>query len=367
MMNFQDYVDTVKSRIKEYLPEEYAGAEVNVHETRKLNETYTALSVRKEDQVIAPSINLDAFFQNYDGSLAQLNHDMERIAELAQTQPGNLNMDVLTDYNEAKSHLFIRVSSLEENKDLVDKVPHMIKEDLLITYHIVAELGDDGMASSMVNNQMMENFHVTEQQLHNDALESSKNILPASISTMFDTIKPMIMKEMMKSGMTREEAEMAANQMSNEAENPMMIVTNDRTVSGAGVIFYPNVMETISERLGSDFFILPSSVHETIVLPDNGAYTFEDLREMVGDVNSTQVLPEDKLTNEVYHFDSKEHVFEKAETFADRQKAKEKAADKSADKNLDVNNEMEGEDERQVEAWKAVLAALVNEALGVED
>lgn len=336
MMNFQDYVDTVKSRIKEYLPEEYAGAEVNVHETRKLNETYTALSVRKEDQVIAPSINLDAFFQNYDGSLAQLNRDMERIAELAQTQPGNLNMDVLTDYNEAKNHLFIRVSSLEQNKDLVDKVPHMIKEDLLITYHIVAELEEDGMASSMINNQMMETYQVTEQQLHNDALESSKNILPPSIRTMFDTVKPMIMEEMMADGMSREDAEIAVNNMSNEAENPMMVITNDRTLNGAGVIFYPNVMEEISERLGSDFFILPSSVHETIVLSDNGTYTFEDLKEMVQDVNSTQVMPEDKLTDEVYHFDSKEHVFEKAETFANRQKAKEK----TADQNLDANKEL---------------------------
>lgn len=346
MMNFKDYVETVKERIKEYLPEEYAGADVNIHETRKLNESYTALSVHKPDQVITPSINLDAFYEGFDGSSEHLNMDMARIAELVQREPENLNLDVLTDYDKAKEKLFIRVSSLEQNRDRVNEVPHMIKEDLMITYHIAADMGEDGMASSMINNQMMETFQVTPEQLHADALESSQHILPAQIRTMDEVIRPMIRMDMISSGMTPEEADENLDQMFAEAVNPMMVVSNDRTLNGAGVLFYPDMMEKISERLDGDFFILPSSVHETLVIPDNGEYNFKDLKEMVQEVNSSQVEPEDRLTDEVYHFDSKEHVFEKAATFADRQKAKLKATEKDASKKLDANKELDKEPTR---------------------
>lgn len=327
-MNFQEYVDTVKERIKEYLPEEYAGAEVNVHQMRKLNETYTALSVRKEDQMITPSINLDAFFEEYDGSFVQLNEDLQRMAMLAQTEPENMDMDVLTDYEQAKENLFIRVSSVEQNQNLLDQVPHMIKEDLLITYHITAGIESTGMMSTLINNRMMEQFHVTQEQLHQDALESSMRIMPASIRNMNEVVRPMIREDMLSSGMSEEDADIMLDQMMKDNSNEMTVVTNERTLNGAGVLFYPQMMEELSERMGGDFFILPSSVHEMLVLPDNGLYDAQDLKEMVEDVNTTQVEPEDRLTNEAYHFDSKEHIFEKAETFEARQAAKEKAAER---------------------------------------
>ncbi|MDE8682806.1 DUF5688 family protein, partial [Blautia schinkii] len=69
------------------------------------------------------------------------------------------------------------------------------------------------------------------------------------------------------------------------------------------------------ELLGNDFFILPSSNHEMLVLPDDGQVDAEMLIDMVKEVNATQVAPAERLTNDVYHFDTKDHVFEKADRF----------------------------------------------------
>lgn len=81
-------------------------------------------------------------------------------------------------------------------------------------------------------------------------------------------------------------------------------------------------MDQAAEKLGGDFYILPSSIHEILLVPDNGDKAADDLRDMVREVNATQVSPEEKLTDNVYHYDSKEHIFELAKKFEARQQKK---------------------------------------------
>ncbi len=78
-----------------------------------------------------------------------------------------------------------------------------------------------------------------------------------------------------------------------------------------------------AERAGGDFFILPSSIHEVLIVPDNGEMGLKDLEAMVKEVNATQVAPADKLTDSVYHYDSKDKIFELGEKFVQRQAEKE--------------------------------------------
>lgn len=77
-----------------------------------------------------------------------------------------------------------------------------------------------------------------------------------------------------------------------------------------------------------------------LVLPDDGQVDAEMLRDMVKEVNATQVAPAERLTNDVYHFDIKDHVFEKADRFTERQKGKEAQAAKQRkqEKNSQIRN-----------------------------
>lgn len=81
---------------------------------------------------------------------------------------------------------------------------------------------------------------------------------------------------------------------------------------GAAAIFYPGQMECIAKLMKGDYFILPSSIHETLIMPDNGEYSSsKDLKKMVIEVNSTEVNPSEKLSDEIYHFDAKTKIFKK--------------------------------------------------------
>ena len=86
-----------------------------------------------------------------------------------------------------------------------------------------------------------------------------------------------------------------------DEEIPLIVVTNKTKTDGAAALFYPEVMEQLGEKIG-DFTILPSSTHETLILPDS------------------EVEDADRLTDEVYHFDTKNRVFEKVDKFVARQK-----------------------------------------------
>lgn len=321
-MDFKSFSETIKDVIRDYLPDDYKDAKVELVEQQKLNEQYTGLMVRKEDQVITPTVNLNQLFEAYEQGEYSFSEILNETAQMVQMQPEGLDMSTLLDYDKAKDNLFIRVSNLENNQDKVATAPHVIHEDLVITYHVVADIDHDGVASTMITNQMMEQYGITQEQLHADAMKSSPELFPARVESMGDVMKRMMMEDMKASGLSEEEINNMLAEMPMMDDSPMTVVTNDRSVNGAAVIFYPDQMDEIAEKFGGDYFILPSSVHELLVIPDTGEFNHNELRAMVQEVNATQVMPKDQLSGDVYHYDSKDRVFEKADKFEQRQKTK---------------------------------------------
>lgn len=324
-MNFEEFINTIKDTIKEYLPEDYRDAEVNILENRKLNTNYTGLTVTREGDTLAPTINLNNLFDSYskhpEHSITAV---MQEVASVIQHTPETFDIGRIMDYDRVKKNLFMRLSAAEKNKDLLEHAPHIRKEDLAITFHIMLDQSDKGTATTMINDNMMEAYGIDLDQLYQDALLNSPVICPAQIENMGEALSRMMIEDMKSAGAPPELIqEMEKDLKESNKDNPMTIITNDRLVDGASAIFYPGVMDLVGERMQGDYFILPSSVHETLVVPDDGRVSLQELTDMVKEVNMTQVNPEDQLTDQVYHYDIADHVFEKAETFAERKLAKE--------------------------------------------
>lgn len=324
-MNFEEFINTIKDTIKEYLPEDYRDAEVNILENRKLNTNYTGLTVTREGDTLAPTINLNNLFDSYskhpEHSITAV---MQEVASVIQHTPETFDIGRIMDYDRVKKNLFMRLSAAEKNKDLLEHAPHIRKEDLAITFHIMLDQSDKGTATTMINDNMMEAYGIDLDQLYQVALLNSPVICPAQIENMGEALSRMMIEDMKSAGAPPEVIqEMEKDLKESNKDNPMTIITNDRLVDGASAIFYPGVMDLVGERMKGDYFILPSSVHETLVVPDDGRVSLQELTDMVKEVNMTQVNPEDQLTDQVYHYDIADHVFEKAETFAERKLAKE--------------------------------------------
>ena len=332
-MNFEQFVEDVKAEIKHYLPEEFQDAQIDILQHNKLNESYLGMTVRKDDQTIAPTVNLEHYYEMFQAFDENLDIVMQQVADLVTLKPIHLDLSLFTNYEVAKEHLFIRVSDAERNGEILTGLPHRRVENLAITYHIVAEIGEEGIGSTPVTNRMLNGFGITEEQLHQDALDNSPKIFPAKVEAMSSMMDKMMREDMRRAGMTEEEIDLYFENMGLNDPNPLTVVTNEHQTNGAAVLFYPGQMEKLGETVNGDFFILPSSTHEVLILPDDGGMTYQELKAMVMEINSTQVSPEDRLADEVYHYDAKDRVFEKAESFEDRQKHKE--MDTKKDENLD--------------------------------
>ena len=107
-----------------------------------------------------------------------------------------------------------------------------------------------------------------------------------------------------------------------EPDNALYVATNDKSMYGAGVIALPDFMEEVGEILKSNYFVLPSSIHEVLFLKDDGHTDYHDLLDMVTAINATEVQPQDRLTDNVYHYDAVERIFETAKNFSERQMEK---------------------------------------------
>ena len=89
-------------------------------------------------------------------------------------------------------------------------------------------------------------------------------------------------------------------------EDSLLVLTTETGRLGASALLYPGMKERIGEVIGGDYFILPSSIHEVLILPDHGQNAPKDLAKMVKNINENEVRPEDRLCNKVFRYRVKE-------------------------------------------------------------
>ena len=309
-MNYETFKQEFAEDIKEKLYERgYDDVRISFNNVEKTNQNYEAMSVVPEGSNVGVNFNIENAFANYehtDDYAGVLASATMVIADGLDRAPA-IDVSALMDYENMKEKLSVEVISADANADLLANVPHDRMEDLAVVYRFVMESSEDGRASILVTNNLMDRMGVSHEQLRSDALENSPEIRPVVI---------MGMNEVMKEMMGPEVYEMFG--IPDDAEETMYVATVPDKNSGAGVIAYQDFMDQAAERVGGDFFVLPSSINEILLVPDNGDMTADALRDMVKDVNAKEVSPEERLSDNVYHYDSKDHVFELAEKFEAR-------------------------------------------------
>ena len=189
--------------------------------------------------------------------------------------------------------------------------------------------------SAPITNRLMENYGADVEQLHKLALDDMDTLTPATFKSMTETMVDMMLPDMMRSGMTEEEARGTIAAMLPPTQDEMMyILSNEDKLNGAAMLLNDKVMDDISEKLGGqDFYILPSSVHEVLIVPKTEEADLKTLENMVQEVNATQVAPEERLSDHVYAYDAKEHELFRAD------KAEERAAEKA--QNIEETEQIE--------------------------
>ncbi|MBR0393284.1 MAG: JAB domain-containing protein, partial [Oscillospiraceae bacterium] len=237
-MSYEEFKTWVSDEIRAWLPPEYADADVSIHRMEKLGLTYDGLTVTRSGQRAAAAVNLTAFYGMYEDGKAtgDIIHEM---ADIAVMQPPQMEYSVFSDYEAAKDRLFIRVTNKEVNADVLADMPHKEVEDLAITYHVLVNHDQSGIASAPITNDLLRHYGVTAEQLHEDAVANSQRMLPAQLDSMQNMLFGMMEPD-------------AADTLRDEPYpgSTMLVLTNNVQLNGAAALFYPGMMDQAAERLG---------------------------------------------------------------------------------------------------------------------
>ena len=303
-MTFIEFKDNLIAALKKSLSNTVlADAELTHQSVEKLNGSYNALCVRPANSIIGMNLNLDSLYSAYnscpDADFAMLvEKTTEECIKGIQESP-SVNINDLTDYSKVKDKLSLEVVSAERNAEALKSIPHNNIEDMAVITRIIIDKNDFGNATVVITDSLCQKFGITKEQLFADALESAPIIRPSEIKGMTEVLSEMLSSDLMPDILPEDEQ--------------IFVATVPDKSHGAGVIAYPNFMEDAAKKLGGSFFILPSSIHEILLVRDNGKMTVSELENMVKEVNSTQVELADQLTDSVYYYDSEKHLFELAE------------------------------------------------------
>ena len=212
------------------------------------------------------------------------------------------DVNALLDYDSVKDYLFMTVINAQEHKNDLATMPHTIIGDLAIVYKVMIKTTDERFCAAKVTNQLMDQYEIDINKLHNDALISSPNMMKPEILPL----------ETMLMGIPKDIA-------LEEKEQQLVVLTNENHTEGAATMFYAGVLNDLAEKLEHDLYIIPSSTDECIALCDSPSLNIDRVKEMLRSVNKSEMVdPDKKLSDYLYHYDKDEHILEKADDYEKR-------------------------------------------------
>lgn len=239
-----------------------------------------------------PVIPIDTYYREYlNGKRIEM--ICGTIYELLKKYSNQGNTQ-LTDFGKISDRIFLKLVNAEKNKDALLNMPHSLYHDLAVTYYLLLEEKTEADATLKITNSFLSVWNIEEKDLYELALENTRKHSGSVVESM-----DMVLGEVLGNFYSQDRD--TYGRQEDDPLNAVYIVSNNRKKYGAAVILYENVLEEIAEMLQHDFFILPSSVHELIVLPvkpnDSRGQT---LIQMVREVNELVVEEDDILSDNIY-------------------------------------------------------------------
>lgn len=241
--------------------------------------------ISDENEKLVPVIYLKPYYEQYkDGKSIE-----DIISEIVYAyhntkRPPNVGVNNLSNYSYIKDKIAFKLINAESNKKRLNNIPHISWLDLAIVFYVLLEKNENGIITAMIENQHLDIWKISIEDLKDIAFINTPKINPPVISGIDSIISDLFPGEVIDAGY----------------ESPFLILTNTSGINGAACMIYPNIIKKFAEEIGKNIFILPSSINEVLLLPDDGNMVPDELNKLVKHVNMTEVPKEDRLSNKVY-------------------------------------------------------------------
>lgn len=283
-MDYQIFIEEIVKLLQERMGACYEVKVTNV--TKNNNICLTGVIMMRESDRISPTIYLEEPYRQYSTG-TDIQEIVDRIATLYREQMQNVDFDIdfFKEFGRVRDRIFHKIINYEKNRKLLEDVPHIRWCDLAVVFYYAVEEERLGRASILIHNNHLVMWEQTADALYRIAQCNMRRSMPELLIPMQELIEEM-------TGVRTEQKDRVR----------MYVLTNRGKLNGASAMLYSDKISELADRLQSDLIILPSSIHEVLLLPDDDEREYDFYRQMVEEVNTTQVEPEEVLSYNLYRY-----------------------------------------------------------------
>lgn len=286
-MDLQIVAESIAEEIQNEIGTEYT---VSVTANMKNNNTQRiGITIVHNCENISPTIYINDLLNQYcreERSKEEIVREILRRYENSMVATEDIKLlDV--ELPSCGARVVYRLISRKRNKEMLENLPYIPFLDMAITFHIVVSINKTYVQTIKIDKNIQERWGVSVEQLFKMANDNTEKIFPLEITDLNEIVKKHLQ--------IAEEDEVI-----NENGPNMIVITNELGLFGASVILYEEVMQNIAEELDCDLFVIPSSVHEMILVPYEDDELYVMLSDLIKKINENFVSPDEVLSDLVY-------------------------------------------------------------------
>lgn len=313
-MEYNEFLNFMHSRLEEAFSPYAAVTSNKIMKNNGIS--LDALTFSPINSNISSNVYINDFYYEYREG-REVDSILYEIKEIFKNSL-NISIDIalLEDFSKAKASIAFKLINYKANEEFLSKTPHKKFLDLAIVFYISIKDKDLGNASIVIQNTHMEKWNTDTDTLYMNAFENTRRLLGCEINDMNSLIREFIISDLKnisfqysKSGSIPDDdmiTKLADNIVNDYYididEHPIYVLTNDYRHLGACCVLYTDMLSDLAKQHQSDVYILPSSIHEVILIPSAKSLSIDHLRLMVREVNRTEVSKLDVLSNNVYRY-----------------------------------------------------------------
>lgn len=290
-MVYETFLEHIRQDLQKRLGN---GCTITIHQIPRNNgKIMDGLSILMPDAQMAPTVYLNPYYDQFCEGMP-MDAVVTDILELFYNNPAPtcITPKQMAQFDLLEDKVMFKLIHCASNQELLQDIPYIPYLDLAIVFYLFLERNASGQMTALIHNEHMAVWNVKEKDLLALALENTPKAFPAEIRSMTE-----VMKDMIQADFDQEIDDLFDGP---NTRMPLYVLTNEVGLNGAGCIIYRNILKNFADSLEKDLIILPSSIHEVLLTPNEPGVSYEELSNLVTCINQNEVPEEDQLSNQVY-------------------------------------------------------------------
>ncbi len=291
------FYEDITTAVQKHLGDDWT-AELLTNVTKNNGTNRVAMVLYKNDDKIRPQIYLEKYYEDYQRGkeLQEIVEEVLKMYRIAMKDINPKNLERLEEWTNIKERLALRIVSKERNQEELYNLVYEEICDLVAIATICVERNGEGVKSIRITQDLARKWNVSNEEILEAAKENTVTLFPPKIQDLYEFVQDMV--------------DISKEELSQDRKSfpDLQILTNDLCINGASVILYDSFMKEVYERFGGKFIILPSSVHEVLVVPLEDSVYIPYLQEVVESINQRFVAEDEILSDNVYMYDGEKIV-----------------------------------------------------------